>query len=123
MRQTLWPVWPCKQNQDQQPKPEESTPEAVILVMTGPEPRIKVPPYCFCWKLSWVLWLAMVQRGSSEQNHSQREEDFGILVQFRLDLQPKKMSKSIWEMKDQSSMTLGFCKGEAGKPAMLQNPS
>jgi len=70
-----------------------------------------------------MLWLAMVCKGSSDWNHSQREADFGILDQLRLDSQPAKMSKSSWEIKDQSSRTLGFWKGEARKPAMLQKPS
>jgi len=65
----------------------------------------------------------MVRNESSDQNHSQREAGFGILDQLRLDSQLAKMSKSSWEIKDQSSRTLGFWKGEAGKPAMLQKPS
>jgi len=82
-----------------------------------------VPLNCFWWKLSWILWQAIVHKGSLDPNHSQREADFGILDQLRLDSHPAKMSKSSWEMKDQSSRTLGFCVGDAGKPAMLQKPS
>ncbi len=66
-----------------------------------------------------MLWLAIVHKGSSDQNHSQRKADFGILDQLRFDSQPVKISKSSCEKKDQSSRTLGFWKGEAGKPAML----
>jgi len=93
-----------------------------MLEVIGPEPRRKVLPNCRRWKLSCVLWLEMVRKGSSERNHSHKEVPFGILLQFMLDSQPAKMSRSIWEMKERSSVTLGFWKLVAGKPSMLQNP-
>jgi len=122
MIQTLQPAWPCNWNHDQWPRPEGSTPEEVMLEVMGPNPRRKVPPYCLRWKLSWMLWLAIVRRGSSERNHSQREADGAILDQLSLALQPAKMSRSIWEIKDCNSMTLGLLRRVTRKPSMLQKP-
>jgi len=118
----LRPVWPWRQNQDHLPRPDGSMPEAVMLEVIEPEPKRKVPPNSRRWKLSCVLWLEMVCRGSSDQNHSHREVPFGILLQFRLALQPAKTSRSIWEIKERSSVTLEFWKLVVGKPSMLQNP-
>jgi len=50
--------------------PEGSEPVAEIDDVTSPLPKRKVPPNC-CWhKSSWMLWLAMAQRGFWEWNHS-----------------------------------------------------
>ncbi len=45
-----------------------------------------------------------------------------ILDQLSLALQPAKISRSIWEIKDCSSVTLGLFREATGKPSILQKP-